>query len=1008
MHRRLLCILLAITVFAASAQAQRRIASAFKDACDSLSVLLKERTGVTTELKLKSVSKRGKSLDFHFTGSLSDVPWRRSDTKWFRQALKDLFPAGYHSYSVGKIFCLTQALSELVVTEPGSNGLPEETPYKVKDPKGPVLVSEENAQVFPEGLSGRHIALWQSHGRYFEASTDRWEWQRAQNFTTVEDCFTQSFVLPFLIPMLENAGAYVMTPRERDTQWREIICDNDLPFDEGEEEDFTLRKHGNYYEKGRWKDAGTGFADKKKVYTGTDNPFLTGTARKIQCDRKGSASATWEPSFTERGHYAVYISYKTLENSSSKARYTVRHRGGSNTFFVNQQMGGGTWIYLGTFEFGPEGGYGVTLDNKGDEMSAVSADAVRFGGGMGKIARGRDDVPREEWTVSGMPAYLEGAMYSMQYAGIDSTLLKRYDNDYTSDFGIRGAWVGRMAGGSRANPDSLGKNIPFDLALAFHSDAGLSPDDSIVGTLAIYTLKSENKRKYPGGGDRNAARQYADFVQTQVCKDIRASFEPQWSRRQIWNRSYSESRTSFVPCIIFESLSHQNFADIKYGLDPSFRFTMSRAVYKGMLKFLSSRYDFPYTVQPLPVNSFSVSPGSGNTVLLSWKPTKDHLEETADATGYIIYTKIDDGGWSQGSVLNQPAVKDGKITASAVIEPGHIYSFKVCAFNEGGRSFPSEVLCAGIPSGGGKGKSVLIVNNFTRVSGPAWFDTPQYAGFLNHLDGGVPYMKDISYIGRMYEYNRSLPWIDDDNPGFGASFSNEAGKQYAGNTFDYPYTHGKALMASGYSFYSAGSAAFSEYGAPYGIQTCDIICGKQVTVPSGRPGASEDRFQVFTPALKERIKSFTESGGNVLISGANIATDVWSSIYPVAMDSLAREDNKRFVENVLGYRFVTNMASQSGKVAGVRNKMLETKNMEASFQNTPSEEIYCVEAPDGLCPASGRSATILRYSDTNIGASVAFDAGSYRVVSFGFPLETVTDEAARRKLMKAALEFLDR
>ena len=36
-----------------------------------------------------------------------------------------------------------------------------------------------------------------------------------------------------------------------------------------------------------------------------------------------------------------------------------------------------------------------------------------------------------------------------------------------------------------------GKGIPVDLSLGFHSDAGITPNDSIVGTLAIYTLRSE-------------------------------------------------------------------------------------------------------------------------------------------------------------------------------------------------------------------------------------------------------------------------------------------------------------------------------------------------------------------------------------------------------------------------------------------------------------------------------------------------------------------------------------
>ena len=77
------------------------------------------------------------------------------------------------------------------------------------------------------GLEGRHIALWQSHGKYYINDKDKWGWQRPRLFCTTEDQFTQSFILPYLLPMLENAGANVFTPRERDTQKQEVIVDND-------------------------------------------------------------------------------------------------------------------------------------------------------------------------------------------------------------------------------------------------------------------------------------------------------------------------------------------------------------------------------------------------------------------------------------------------------------------------------------------------------------------------------------------------------------------------------------------------------------------------------------------------------------------------------------------------------------------------------------------------------------------------------------------------------------
>ena len=63
--------------------------------------------------------------------------------------------------------------------------------------------------------------------------------------------------------MLENAGAYVMTPRERDTQRHEVITDNDESFSFVREG--NTRRLGKYEETGSWSDAGTGFADLKEV-----------------------------------------------------------------------------------------------------------------------------------------------------------------------------------------------------------------------------------------------------------------------------------------------------------------------------------------------------------------------------------------------------------------------------------------------------------------------------------------------------------------------------------------------------------------------------------------------------------------------------------------------------------------------------------------------------------------------------------------------------------------------
>ena len=187
-------------------------------------------------------------------------------------------------------------------------------------------------------------------------------------------------------------------------------------------------------------------------------------------------------------------------------------------------------------------------------------------------------------------------------------------------------------------PDSTGLHIPVDLALAFHSDAGVRDGDETIGTLGIFYTK-DNYGRFVGGADRYRSRDLTDIVMTQIVGDIRRTFEPEWNRRGLWNRSYYEARVPCAPTMLLELLSHQNFADMRYGNDPRFKFTVSRAVYKGILRYISSQYGTPYVVQPLPVEAFSAVFVDENKVQLRWTPTIDTLETTATPTGYIVYTR---------------------------------------------------------------------------------------------------------------------------------------------------------------------------------------------------------------------------------------------------------------------------------------------------------------------------------------------------------------------------------
>jgi hypothetical protein len=344
-------------------------------------------------------------------------------------------------------------------------------------------------------------------------------------------------------------------------------------------------------------------------------------------------------------------------NSAPDAIYNVYHLGGLTQFKVNQTMYGGTWLYLGHFMFdkGRNKNGRVVLTNKSAfNNKIITADAVKFGGGMGNIARSPNpagslpnakssDVLTDGATpdsvsiiaprTSAYPRFTEAARYWLQWAGIPDSVYSKTGNknDYTDDFQSRGNWVNYVAGGSSVIPQSPGMGVPLDLALAFHTDAGTTMNDSIIGTLGIFTVLSNNKSTYANGASRWAGRDLTDIVQTQIVEDIRASFAPEWTRRGMWNRSYSEARVPEVPTMLLELLSHQNFADMRYGLDPRFQFTVSRAIYKGVLKYLSANNGVEYVVQPLPVKAFSTKFVSRNKVELQWEPTIDTLEKSAKA-----------------------------------------------------------------------------------------------------------------------------------------------------------------------------------------------------------------------------------------------------------------------------------------------------------------------------------------------------------------------------------------
>ncbi len=840
-----------------------------------------------------------------------------------------------------------------------------------------------------KGLEGTHLALWQSHGRYYKQSTQTWTWQRPRLFCTNEDLFTQTFVVPYIIPMLQNAGAIVFTPRERDWQSHEVVIDNDTPTTDGY---YIESNHGK--SKSAWATPkSAGFANYKQIYEVTDTPFVDGTSRYIAAVNSGKANAfaQWVPNIPEDGKYAVYVTYHTFGNSVSDAHYTVKHKGGTTEFHVNQKMGGGTWGYLGTFEFeaGVSQNAMVSLSNLSAEKGIVSADAVRFGGGMGNV------VPESEENnipLSGLPRWAEAAKYSTFWNGMPYRIHTGGfgTDDYSNDINCRSRSVNYISGGSIYNKDTEGVKVPLEATIAFHSDAGFSKEDELIGSLSIYRT-NHNNGLTGAGLDRYVSRDLASMLLGNLQKDLK---KYNWQIRQLWNRNYGEAREPLTPTCILEMLSHQNFADMRLAYNPHFKFDFCRSVYKTIVKFIATEHSRGYVIQPLPVRNFSITLNEQKgTAELSWAPTTDKSEPTAVAHQYIVYTRKGNGGFDNGTLV--------KGTSHSVnLLPDTPYSFKVTAVNAGGESFPSETLSAGIASH--NTGTVLIVNGFTRLEGPKEINTPTEAGFDLEADPGVQYGAYAGFCGKQKYFDRSKAGIET-NGGLGISGDELEGTIVMGNTFDYPFIHGRAIMSTRrHSFTSTSEDALKSgvYNlSKYNI--VDVIYGTQ------------REFDTKTITI---LDNYVKNNGHLIISGANIG--------PLLSK----------MKNV--------STTASGTLADKSVSNISARNLTFDIYREMNPVSYSVPSPT-ILNATGKAFTMLTYADGTT-AGVAYSGPEKKVeqstttqkekekekgkkkkgksnkevtqiksntnsrcIILGFPLESITDQVKMNKMTKGCIKYLE-
>lgn len=566
-----------------------------------------------------------------------------------------------------------------------------------------------------DGLQDRHIALWASHGLYWNADESRWKFQRAHIWTTVEDVFSSSFTAPYLVPMLENAGAVVMQPR----------------------------------------------------------------------------------AYVRPGYRSVYIRWAKTKKQPTTV--TLHHGNQDTQYEINTTIGEGLWHYLCTVDNGAsEHSDNCTIDGEGVEMRIIDEHT------LGK---------------SGRPMWMEAARYWLPEMGITDAAWIRDTTytDYLNDIVCRGGWVNYLCGKSKVNPKMEGVGIPVDMCLAFHTDAGTTMTDSLVGSLAIYTNHNRlGKKTYPTKESRCISRDLADSVLTQVVADLSRTYSLEWPKRAIRQANYGETRDPEVPTIILELLSHQNYADMSHALNPSFRFTAARAVYKGIGRFLAARRHTTFTPQPLPPTALRTDL-AGDSLRLTWQAVLDSLEPTAAPTYFIIYTRENEGAWDNGTLI---------LNSSLTIHPtvGVQYDFCVAAGNAGGISMRSPIVSACRLD---SVSPMLIVDAFAEVRGPKMMAFDSLTGGIIPGSRPIPDGYEMAYTGEQINYDRRDPWHTDDDCGFGMSSLQRAGQLLVGNTHDWSAQHGRLLRQMGKSYVSCMEAALLPSDSAF--EVVDIILGKSDT-----------------------------------------------------------------------------------------------------------------------------------------------------------------------------------
>ena len=312
----------------------------------------------------------------------------------------------------------------------------------------------------------------------------------------------------------------------------------------------------------------------------------------------------------------------------------------------------------------------------------------------------------------------------------------------------------------------------------------------------------------------------------------------------------------------------------------------------------------------------------------------------------------------------------------------------------GGDNAPLEILKGSRLAVEELGVDILLVGDEAKIKKCAEENSVNISGmvilqadkvFEMEYDPGVPYINTPEYCGVQLDFSRAGIGFED---GLGLSDDRYEGMLVAGNTFDYPSVHGRALAANGVSFLSCGSEAVMSGAVDLkDYKVVDLILGVEKQGGQGSYLGYNRPYKTFPKELQQKIRSFCNGGGNLFVSGAFLASDMTKT-----------DHDRLFLHDVLrcDYGGTIEDLSENG-ISGNGGSLFR-------IPRKVNEECYTVSRPDILVPLDDAFVSFV-FDKCRESAGVAY-AGKYRVLSTSFPFEAVIGEGERTELMGAIMRFL--